>query len=224
MPQTMVKETLVYTLAELQDSFGYSVYEKAIDNIMTWVWDGFEPEMVTEDLTWMIGEDFPLFELGQIRRGQNGKGETTYHPNLFWDMDRHTAEAKGTVVVARFMTKRKLCNKYRLLWEIMRKHGLDLDAPVAFGHGRDDDADLSDLHSDAETCDETVYKSPRGVKLEAQINALEGEIEAYVGQIYSAVLKQLRAEYDYRCSEAFAKEEAEAQEFKFTQSGSIYHG
>lgn len=224
MPQTMVKETEVYTLAELQDSFGYSVYEKAIENVLTWSAEGFEPEMVTEDLAYMIGEDFPLFELGQVRREQNGKGEVTYRPDLWWDMNHHTAEAKGTVVVARFMTERKLCNKYRLLWEIMRKHDLDLDAPVAFGSGRSDNCDLSDLHSDAETCDETVYKSPRGQKLEAQIDALAGEIEAYVGQIYSAVLKQLRAEYEYQYSETFAKAEVESYELKFTEQGRIYHG
>lgn len=222
MPQTMVKETQVYTLAELQDSFGYSVYEKAIENVTTWVWDGFEAENVTDDLVYIIGEDFPLFELGQTRERHGNKER--YRPNLFWDMDRNTAEAKGAVAVARFMTELKLCNKYRLLWAIMRKHGLDLDAPVAFGSGRADNADLSDLHSNIEYCDETVYKSPRGQKIEAQITALEGEIEGYVTQIYSAVLKQLRAENDYRCSEEFAKEEAESQEFQFTQSGSIYHG
>lgn len=223
MPQTMVRETQVYTLAELEDSFGYSVYEKAIENVITWIWDGLEPEMVTEDLVYVIEEDFPLFELGQTRqRVSNGK--EFYRPDLWWDMNHHTAEAKGTVAVAHFMIAMKLCNKYRLIWAIMRKHGLDLDAPVAFGSGRNDDADLSDLQSDIEHCDETVYKSPRNQKIEAQIEALEGEIEGYVSEIYSAVLKQLRAENDYRCSEAYAKEEAEAQEFQFTESGRIYHG
>lgn len=224
MPETIIEETTVYTLAELETLFGCNIHGKAIENVMEWLWEGFEPVIITEDMAYMIGEDFPLFELGQVRRGYNGKGEMTYRPNLFWEMNPYTAEGKGTVDVVKFMTERKLRNKYRLLWEIMTKHGLSTSAPVTFGCGSSDDCDLSDLHSDAETCDDTVYKSPRGLKLEAQVEALEGEIEAYVGEIYSFVLKHLRAEDDYRSSREYAKDEAEAQEFKFTESGRIYHG
>lgn len=222
MPETIVKETTVYTLAELE-TMGWEVHEKAIENIITWGWEGFEPSFITDDMANMIGEDFPLFELGQTRACTSG-GKDFYRPDLYWNMNPYTAEGIGAVAVARFMTDRKLRNKYRLLWEIMRKHGLDYDAPCAFGSGRSDDCDLSDLRSDIEYCDETTYQSPRERKIEAQIVALEGEIEAYVGEIYSFVLNHLRAEDDYRSSREFAKEEAESLELKFTKSGVIYHG
>lgn len=219
MPETIIEETTVYTLAELETLFGCNIHGKAIENVMEWLWEGFEPEIITEDMAYMIGEDFPLFELGQVRRGYNGKGEMTYRPNLFWEMNPYTAEGKGTVDVVKFMTERKLRNKYRLLWEIMRKHEINLDAPVAFGCGCSDDCDLSDLQSDIECNIECDTE-----KVQRQITALEGEIEAYVGEIYSFVLKHLRAEDDYRSSREYAKDEAEAQEFKFTESGRIYHG
>lgn len=218
MPTTIAKETTVYTLEELE-ALGWSVHKKAIENILTYEWKGFEPSFLTENIVYSIGEDFPLFELNQRREGK------TYRPYLFWGMNPYTAEAKGTVDVARFMTQMKLRNKYRLVWEIMRKHGLvNFSAPVAFGSGMSDHADLSDLQSDIEYCDETPYKSERGLKIEAQITALEGEIEGYVGEVYSVVIKHIRLEDDYRSSDEFAKEEAEAHELTFTEDGDIYHG
>lgn len=224
MPSTIVKETTVYTLAELDENFGWSVHEKALSNIKEYEWEGFEPSFLTEDIVYCISEDFPLFELDQ-RSYQTVSGKTDYRPHLYWGMNPYTAEAKGTVDVARFMRKMKLCGKYALIWAIMRKHGLvNFSAPVAFGSGMSDRADLSDLRSDIEYCDETVYKSPRGLKIEAQIEALEGEIEGYVGEIYSAVIKHIKAEDDYRCSDEFAKEEAEAHELVFTEDGDIFHG
>lgn len=223
MPTTIVKETTVYTLEELDENFGWNVYEKAIENALTWAWEGFEPSFLTEDLTYMIKEDFPLFEIDK-RSYRTVSGKTGYEATLYWGMNPYSAEAKGTVNVARFMQHFKLCNKYRLVWTLMRKHGLDLDAPVAFGSGRDDDADLSDLQHDIEYCDDTVYKSPRGQKIDAQIEALQAEIEDYVGEIYTKVLEYIRLEDTYRCSDEFAKEEAEAAELTFTEDGDIFHG
>lgn len=221
--QTIVKETTVYSLAELQEQFGERVYEDALSNVYEWVWEGFEPEIVTEDMAYMIGEDYPLFELAQTSY-RTGNGKTGYRPDLYWDMNPYSAEAKGSVDVARFMAHFKLRRKYALLHTLMSKYGLNLSAPCSFGSGRSKEVDLSDLQSDIEYEDDTEYQSPRYYKIVEQIDALEKEIEDYIGQIYSFVLKHLRDEEDYRSSEEYAKEEAEAAELQFTESGCIYHG
>lgn len=226
MPALMVKETTVYTLAELEETFGSSVHEKAIDKVLEYAWEGFEPEFVTEDMANMIKEDYPAFEIDQVKQGyySGNKLKQSCRPHLYWDMNPYSAECKGSVAVAKFMTEKKLRNKYRLLWSIMRKHGLDPDAPCSFGTGRSEDADLSDLQSDIEYCEGDRMTDLRLSKIEAQIESLEGEIEDYIGEIYSFVLEHLCAEDEYRSSEEYAKEEAEALELKFTEDGDIYHG
>lgn len=228
MPELMVKETTVYTLAELEELFGASVHQHAIEKICEYEYEGWEPSWFTEDLHEMIKYEFPLFELNQVRQGYYAYNSTqlknSYRPELYWGMNPYTAEGKGHVAVAEFMRKNKLCNKYRLLWAIMTKYGLDFAAPVAFGHGSSDEVDLSDLESDMEYYDETYQNKPRYAKFQEQLKELADEIDGYVGEIYTKVLSTMRAENDYRWSKEFAKEEAEAHELKFSEDGSIYHG
>lgn len=221
MSTVMVKETTVYTLSELKERFGASVYDHAIDQVLGQEWEWFEPSVVTEDLEYMIKEDFPLFELDRAtERYANGKSHD--RPYLYWDMDRLSCEARGTVAVAQFMTEMKLRKRFRLLWSIMSKHGIDGTASTAFGSGRRDNVDLSDLFDELVYADETPYRSQREKAIDIQINDLEAEIESYTGKIYSFVLQHLRAEHSYRCSEEFAVEEAEAHEWTFTEEGDLH--
>lgn len=219
MPELAVVETTVYTLAELEELFGASVHQKAVNKILEYAWEGFEPELVTEDMAYMIGEDFKLFDMDQITQGYyTHKSKELKHrtrPHLFWDMNPYSAECKGSVRVYDFMVEKKLRNKYRLLWTILKRNDIHFDAPVAFGK----EVDLYDLQSDIECNIECDYD-----KLQKQLDGLAGEIDAYVDEIYSFVLKHLRAEDDYRSSEEYAKEEAEALELKFDEDGDIYHG
>lgn len=220
MPELAVVETTVYTLAELEELFGASVHEKAVNKVLEWAWEGFEPEFVTEDIAYMIGEDFKCFDMDQCKQGRNGKGETTYRPHLFWGMNPYSAECTGSVRVYQFMIDKKLRRKYALLWAIIKKWDIHHDAAVAFGK----DVDLDDLLSDIESYDDTDYKPKRYANVQAQLKGLEGDIYDYVNEIYSFVLNHLRAEDDYRSSEEYAKDEAESMELKFEEDGSIYHG
>lgn len=222
MPITMVRETTVYTLEELE-ALGWRAHEKAIDNVLQWLWEGFESEFITEDMATVIEMDFTLFECNR-RSYRTMSGKTGYTPEIEWSTNPNWVRAKGSVNVARFMRERKLRNKYRLLWEGIKAYfsSISPDASVGFGHGRDGECDLSDLLSDLKYSD--WYKGERLARLEQQIAALAGEIDSYAGEIESRLLSNLRAEMDYRESEEFAKEEAEAHEFVFTEEGDIYHG
>lgn len=220
--QVLVKETTVYTLAELQEQFGERIYDKAIDNIISQEWECFEPEIITEDMAYCIGEDFPLFEMAQSRIRTGSKDR--HRPHLYWDMNPYSAECKGTVDVERFMRANKLRRKYALLAAIMRKYGLNQEVGVGFGIGSAGDCDLSDLVSEIEYESDIDYDKPRYAKLLAQIEGLQADIDNYVSNIYSWVLKYLREEEKYRSSEEYAKEEAEALELQFTEEGRIYHG
>lgn len=217
MPQVMNKETTVYTLEELE-TLGWSVREKAINNVLTWEWEGWEPSWFTEDLINDMDYHAPLFELQQ--RSRRGK-HTEYE--LEWDLDRLWIRAKGSIDAERFMRDQKLRNKYRALWYVMSVYGLDQSVGVQFGYGSDE-ADCEDLLSDIETVEGYEYQSPRWLKVQAQLVCLQDDIDGYVEMLHSALLKNMRAEYDYRCSEEFVKEEIEAHEFKFTEDGDIYHG
>lgn len=217
MPQAMTKETTVYTLEELED-LGWDVREKAINNVLHWEWEGFEPSWFTEDLINDMDYHAPLFELqARTRHGKRQKFE------LEWDLDHLQISAKGSVDAKRFMCSQKLRNKYRALWYVMSTYGMDQSVGVQFGYGNDG-ADCEDLMSDIETVEGYEYQSPRWLKVRAQLVCLQDDIDGYIDDLHSKLLKGMRAEWDYRCSEEFAKEEIEALELKFTEEGAIYHG
>lgn len=215
MPQTIVKETVVYTLEELKTKDN-AAYEKAVEKVQEWNWQGWEPSLVTEDLVSMIEYQFPLFYLqgGSTRKS----GQT-----LFWDTNPYHAEAKGSVNVQAFLEGKKLRNKYRSLWYALKTYGINLDLAVSFEYGVDSDSQY-DLHREVEYIDDIESGSPRYVKIGDQIDALIADIDGYVGEVHDAVIKYLRAEEDYRSSREFAIEEAEALEMVFTEEGAIFHG
>lgn len=220
MPSTITKETTVYTLAELE-TLSWSAHEHAISKIIEWNWQGFEPSNVTEDLVYNLTENFPLFELHQTTE-RYGNGKERKRPYLFWDLDRYTCEAKGDIDIRQYMKAQKLCNKFRALWYAVNTLGCNETIGVSFGNGKD--VDLWDLQRQIDYEDSIAQPSARYDLICKQVEALEKDIQNYVDGVQSAMVKHLRAEADYLSSTQFAKEEAEAMEFKFTEDGDIYHG
>lgn len=209
MPQTIVKETTVYTLAELDENFSWSVHEKALSNVKEYEWEGWEPSWYTEDITMFIENEFKLFELTQS--------------TLEWGTNPNFVRAKGDIDLREYMKAQKLHIKYRSLWHALTVHGLESSFQVSFGYG--DSTDLHDLERGIDCdIDGLKYDSPRYLKLIGQVRQLEGDIDNYLDGIESRLLGNLRAEIDWRWSDEFAKEEAEAHELVFTEDGELYHG
>lgn len=219
MPTTMVRETTVFTLAELK-ALDDGTYETAIEKIQTLCWEWFEPDTYTEDLEYQLDENFPVFELTKGSGKERWRGQT-----LFWDMDRMTVEFEGDIDIKRFMTERKLRNKYRSLWYVLDTYFVSPSIGVSYGKGRD--IILDDIRYDTVYHLELTYaqeNQPRYTKIEAQITAMENELEDYVGEIASKLRENMRLEQKWRWSEEYAVEEADVHEFKFTEDGKIYHG
>lgn len=221
MPQTIVKETTVYTLAELE-ALGRSVHEKAIQNVIAYEWQDFEPDFVTEDMATVIECEFPLFK-PQQRSYRTMSGKTGYSPEIEWSTNPNWVRAKGDIDLREYMRAEKLHRKYRALWYAIDVLRLESHVGVSFGYG--ESPDLENLRRDVDYDIDTLkYGSARYWKLHGQIDRLEQDIDNYMSAIKDRLLSNLRAEMDYRCSDEFAKEEAEAHELVFTASGSIYHG
>lgn len=221
MPTTMTKEKTVYTFDELDEHFDWSVQEKAIQNVLTWEWEGFEPEFITEDMATVIETEYPLFKCHQ-RSYRTMSGKTGYSPVIEWDTNPNQVRARGDIDLRQYMKAQKLHTKYRALWYAIDVLRLESYVGVSFGHG-----ESVDLH-DLERCidwdiDGLTQGSPRYNKLIEQLRALECDITNYLNGIASHLLKNLRAEMNWRCSDEFAKEEIEAHEFVFTEDGDIYH-
>lgn len=215
----MVKETEVYTLAELK-ALDDGSYETAIEKVTELMSEWFEPSTYTEDMEYTIEYDFPLFELFK------GSGKDKWrNQTLFWGMNPNHVEFEGDIEIKRFMTERKLRNKYRSLWYVINTYFAFPSVGVSYGKGRD--ITLEDIESDVIYHLELTYaqqSEPRFTKIEAQLRAMEGELEDYVGEIASKLLEDMRLEEKYRWSEEYAVEEADVHEFKFTEDGKIYHG
>lgn len=222
MPEviTVTKETTVYTLAELE-ALNWSVYEHAIGKVIEWGWEGFEPSNLTEDLVYNLAENFPLFELHQTTE-RYASGKERKRPYLYWDMNPLSCEAKGDIDIREYMKAEKLCNKFRALWYAVDTLGCNETIGVSFGNGQE--VDLYDLQRQIDYEDSIAQPSARYDLICKQVEALEGDIQNYVDGVQSAIIKQLRAEEDYLSSTQFAKDEAEAMEFRFTEDGDIYHG
>lgn len=207
MPQIIVKETTVYTLAELDENFSWSVYEKALANVKEYEWEGWEPSWYTDDITMFIKDEYPLFDLSPS--------------TLEWGTNPNFVRAEGDIQLVAYMRYHKLCNKWRALYYALTTYNVRDYVGVSFDKGQD--VDLAD------TADEIAWEMPgdatdRYTLIKAQLTALETDIQNYVDGIESRLLGNLSAEIDWRWSDEFAKEEAEAHEIVFTEDGDIYHG
>lgn len=222
MPTTITKETTVYTLEELDENFDWNVYAKAIDSILLYVWEGWEPEFVTEDMTTVIETEYPLFSCHQ-RSYRTVSGKTGYTPEIEWSTNPNWVRAKGEIDLRQYMKAQKLDRKWRSLWYAIDVLGLESCVVCSFGYG--ESPDLEDLRRGVDyDIDNLKYDSARYWKLHGQIDRLEADIRYYLDGIESHLLRNLRAEMDYRGSEEFAKEEAGALELVFDEDGDIYHG
>lgn len=213
MPTIVTKETAVYTLEELE-ALSWSVHEKAKTKVLEWIWEGFEPSLVTEDMEQWILREYPLFNLHHGKRRQD--------QSLFWDMDRLTCEARGDIDIREYMKAEKLCNKFRALWYAVDKLGCNETIGVSFGQGKN--VDLWDLQHQIDYDDDIYDNKPRYGLICKQIEALQTDIQNYVDGVQSAVVKYMRSEADYRSSDEAIKEEIESYEMVFTEEGNIYRG
>lgn len=206
MPQTMIEETTVYTIEELE-ALGWSVHETAMIKVREWNWESWEPSFYSDDVKSFIGEEFSLFYLEDH--------------TLEWSTDPNWIHGKGSIDILPFMKAHKLCNKFRSLWYLIRTEGIHVDAPTCFGFGYDLQTDLSDLRDETEYF--VTYNSARYWKIDGEINRLRCLIDAYMDEMETRLLKNLRAEVDYQYSDEYAKETIESYELRFTEDGEIYH-
>lgn len=206
MPQTIVKETTVYTLEELE-ALGWQVHEKALQNAREWAWEIWEPQWYTEDITYFIEEEFKLFDLDT--------------KSLEWSTNPNWIKAKGDVNLVDFMRDQKLCNKYRSLFYAITQLGCESVVLATFGNGVT--VDMESLDRDIDYLDEVEYQSPRYFRLKQQMVDLRDDISTYVDNMWTRLLKNLRAELDYRSGDEYAKETIEANEIVFTAEGVIYY-
>ena len=207
MPQTMVKETEVYTIEELE-AIGWSVHETALQNVREWNWECWEPSQFTDDIKTWLPEEWPLFDLQDS--------------TLEWSTNPNWIRGKGSIDLVAYMRHFKLCNKYRALWYALTELRLESYASVSFGFGAS--TSLDDLEREIDyDIDGLEHDSPRYVKLMDQLTALERDIDNYMDDIETRLLKNLRAEQDYQYSDEYAKETIEAYELRFTEDGEIYH-
>lgn len=221
MPTTVVKETTVYTLEELE-ALNWTVHNKAVNKVLEWCWEGFEPEFITDDMATVMETDFPLFKCHQ-RSYRTMSGKTGYTPEIEWSTNPNWVRAKGDIDLRQYMKAEKLHTKYRALWYAIDVLRLESTVGVSFGYR--ESVSLSDLERDIDYEIEGLkYESPRYNKLISQVRALEGDIDNYLHGIQYRLLNNLRLEMDYRSSEEYAKEEIEANEIRFTEHGNIYHG
>lgn len=202
MPQTIVKTTTVYSLEELE-ALGWHVYQDAISNVITWGWEGFEPSWYSDDIKTLFEEEYPQFYL--------------HENSLEWDMDRTSISFQGTIDLLALMRHLKLCNKYRSFFYGM--NDLRLERSVVAKVGRD--IDFHDVIRDIECY---IERKPQQERMVEQAEAFASDVQDWFNGIYGRLKNYLRAEYDYRNSAEYAKEEAEANELKFTEAGTLYRG
>lgn len=208
MPTTHVRETTVYTLAELE-ALGWSVHEKAIQQLIEWSWEGWEPSFYSDDVAYFVKYEYKLFDMQRT--------------SLEWSTNPNWIKAKGDIDLVDYMKDQKLCNKLRSLYYALTVHGLETCIGVSFGMG--EDVDLNDVERGIDyDIDGLKYDSPRYLKLMDQLKELAKDIDNYMGAIEDRLLSNLRKEIDWQCSEEKAKEDAESHELVFTEDGDIYHG
>lgn len=214
MPQTIVTETVVYTLSELKE-LDPSAYQDALGNVKEWSWECFEPSIFTGDLKMWIAEDYKSFDLDEH--------------TLEWDMDQMWIHAKGHVSVQDFLIEHRLRNKYRLLWSVLKANDIHFDIECSFGYGRNRRGDngyanCGEFQGELDWVDGIADDQARYSKMVAQVDALEKEIEGWMSQIHDRLRETMRAERDGRWEDEYAIEEADALELKFTEEGEIFHG
>lgn len=206
MPQTMIEETTVYTIEELE-ALGWSVHETAMIKVREWNWESWEPSFYSDDVRSFIGEEFSLFYLEDS--------------SLEWSTNPNWIHGKGSIDILPFMKAQKLCNKYRALYYAISFYCLDMSIATAFGCYVEDN--WYELEREIRWTDDIARNKKRLALIQGQLEALQGDVEAYMDEMGTRLLKNLRAEVDYQYSDEYAKETIESYELRFTEDGDICH-
>lgn len=203
---------VAYTLAELAelDDRGRA-YEKAIQEITQYVNEGGDYcQWISEDLQMWLEEKPELSDVKGIE----------------WDYDRRRdANFICAFDVERFMKDRKLHMKYRALWYAMQHIDIwDTCVRVEAKKVHYSDHVLGEweymLDRYTDICDD---EPKRYNKLIAQIEEVRAAIVDYIGDLTMEMQRIVTLEIDYRYSEEFAQQEADALELHFDEEGNILH-
>lgn len=223
MPQQMTKVTTVYTLEELKDlpkdKRGETPYDKAIRKITEDAnEDGFYCRWLTDDMNNWFREGAGPIADNECPFDNGEMGE--------WDYDRRNLSFTLSVYVREYMKRNKLIGKQRSLYNWLEGGDCYIKGEVKSGYNRN--SPYSPLASDfgydllVAINDDSDLPKVRRDKLEAQAEAVLKHIGGSAEWANDYLMKWIVADIDYRWSEEFAKEEAEANELKFVASGAIY--
>lgn len=211
MPTTITTVEVAYTLSELDQLEGDygAAYQNAIEKIVEWVnMGGDYVQFITEDLGFWLEVQPHL----------------SYTEVLSWDYDRQWENNfRADVNVASFMQERKLHTKYRALWYAMKHLGcFDSTVGVIANEIHHIDHALEDWERDLDRYTDLYDEDRKRYDLiMAQIAEVGAAITAYVDDLLSEYKRIVNVSIDYRYSEEFAKEEAEALELYFDEEGNI---
>lgn len=218
MPKVIVEETTVYTLAELK-VMNQKAYDKAIEKIT---------EDVNEDrfyITWLSQDVTQWFKDGPGKLSDNkcpfegGDWEE-------WSADHGTITYHFDTYVAEYMQRNKLIGKNRTLYKWLRDNGdCRVEGKVQDGCNRNSKFTPLDYDFGGDFITD-ITQDARGeaaeVKINAQAEAVLKHIAGMAQEVRDYVMKWIEADVDYRYSEEFAVQEAEAQEMTFHESGYIF--
>lgn len=231
MPTTLVKETTVYTLEELEE-YNYSAYEKAIQKILELAWESsydrwtWEVESLVD---WVDSESL----LGIVKKSRfNSKGKQYYEPIFHFNTYPYSLEFEGYINLENFMLREKgrkdkpLYLIYKSLYHGFTKLNIQNDANFKVTGSNDDpyfEESIGDIEDTIIACykDREITAQQKDKMLD-QLSEISNLVWAYVDEWHSKLLKAIREQDSYWNSEEFAKEEAEAVELRFTEDGRIY--
>lgn len=211
--KTLTKTVEAYTLEELKDLDDRGrAYDKALEAVKVWANDdgGDHCTWITECLNMILDQEEPVADVSM-----DG-----------WDYDRNNAEITGYIHVGEFMAANKLNGKYRAFAygiKTWREEVFD----TYFSFDTDKQHDFDDLFVDEFLPDLERYTDlkeddrRRFDLIASQIAAVGKAIDTYISMLVGKVKEQMRAEIEYRYSDEFAKEEAEAHEHLFTENGAL---
>lgn len=216
MPKIL--ETTVYTLAELKE-LDPKAYEKAIDKIKEDAnSDGFYIQLLSQD----IGE---WFKSGP---GKLSEGESPFDDGdrYEWDYDHRNVVYTFNVYMAEYMKRNKLIGKNRTLYNWLISTGdyrvggkvgsyINRNTPHAPLPEEVDEDIISDIQQ--------LWQNPKlEAKLTEQVKVVLDHLAGTAKEVADYLMKWIVADIDYRYSDEFAIEEAEAQEYTFTKGGRIF--
>jgi len=210
MAQTMIRETVVYTIDELKEHDSRA-YQKAIEKLSEMEGADFEyhSEYVIEDAK-AIGALFGIDIRNVYYSGFWSQGDGAQFVGTY------SYEKGGVKAVTKYVggTDAEVIRIARELQGIQKEHFYQLRADVTssgrYSHEYATDIEVTD---DRDTW-ETTYTVSRDTE-----DTVKDLLRDFMRWIY----RRLEAEYDYRTSEEYVVEDARETEMVFDGEGRIYY-